>query len=263
MKPPLTIVKVGGGIIEDPNALDHFIHGFISLQGKKILVHGGGKSASKLATKLGLEVKMKEGRRITDDPMMEVVIMTYGGLINKKIVAQLNAQDASAIGLTGADASCIIARKRPIKDGIDFGWVGDIEAVDGSFFSRLLGHDHVPVVAPLSLSREGHLLNTNADTMASQIAISMSAYFSVTLDFVFEQKGVLTDVKDPDSLIHTLDKTQYMQLKQKGMITDGMIPKLDNAFDTLASGVKSIRILNTDAMTRLKERNFDGYTRII
>lgn len=262
MKEPLTIVKVGGAIIEKDELLTSFLDAFTQLEGKKLLVHGGGKVATKLASELGVEVQMIEGRRITDDHMIDVVIMTYGGLLNKKIVAQLNAKEVNGIGLTGADGKCILSTKRPIKNGIDYGWVGDVESVNAHFFESLIRDDVLPVLAPLTYDPQGHLLNTNADTIASEVAIAMSKRFEVTLNFIFDQKGVMRDLDDASSLIRSIDRSSYQSLKEAKVITDGMIPKLDNAFYTIKNGVREIRLLNVAALYNLQKDDFDEYTSI-
>jgi len=262
MKETLSIVKVGGAIIGNEVMLSLFLDAFVSLEGKKLLVHGGGKLASKLADDLGIEVLMIDGRRITNDQMIDVVIMTYGGLINKNLVASLYAKASPSIGLTGADGNCILAKKRPTVDGLDFGWVGDIESVNSQFISKQLMTGLIPIMAPLTHDGQGHLLNTNADTIASEVAIALSHQFDVTLNFIFDKKGVMKDINDPDSLIKSMNRTSYEKLKRQQVITDGMIPKLENAFQTLDKGVGLVRLLNVSALSKLQNPDFDEYTRI-
>lgn len=262
MKEELIIVKVGGAIIENDESLGSFLEAFVKLKGKKVLVHGGGKVATKLAEDLGIEAQMIDGRRITDDPMIDVVIMTYGGLLNKKIVAKLNAMEVKSIGLTGADGKCMISKKRPVQNGIDYGWVGDIESIDVDFLKSLVDDEIIPVLAPITYDAEGHLLNTNADTIGSEVAIALSLNFDTTLNFIFDQKGVMKDLNDPASLVRSIDLHTYERLKGEHVITDGMIPKMDNAFYTLKSGVSEIRLLNVHALLNLQKPDFDEYTRI-
>ena len=260
MKEQLTIVKVGGAIIENEVLLSSFLEAFAHLDGKKLLVHGGGKIATQVAADLGVKAQMVDGRRITDDQMLDVVIMTYGGLINKRMVALLNTKGVNSIGLTGADGKCIIAVKRPLKEGIDYGWVGDIHAVDSTFLDSLIGNEIIPVLAPLTFDPKGHLLNTNADTIASEVAIALSERYDVNLSFVFDQKGVMKDLDDPQSLIRSIDRLTYKSLKEEQVITDGMIPKLDNAFSTIKKGVTEVRLLNTTALSNLHKPDFNEYT---
>lgn len=262
MKESLTIIKVGGAIIDDELKFEKFLTAFSAVQGKKILVHGGGKVATDLANSLGLEVKMINGRRITDDQMIDLVVMTYGGSINKKIVARLIAKGENAVGLTGADGDSIRSVKRPIKNGIDFGWVGDVIDVNVAFISDLLNQEIIPVMAPLTHDGEGNLLNTNADTIASELASALARRFEVSLNFVFDKKGVMKDISDPNSLIKSITATDYDQLKQNHVIADGMLPKLDNAFSTLSEGVEEVRLLNVSALKQLQNPDFDEYTTI-
>ena len=260
MKEELTIVKIGGNIIDEEHKLAEFIKAFSNLKGQKILVHGGGKIATKLAAKLGIEVKMMEGRRITDDAMIDVVIMTYAGFINKKLVASLNAKDVRSLGLTGADADVIRSMKRPVNNGVDYGWVGDILSVNVGFLADVLSKNLVPVMAPLTVDATGQLLNTNADTIASELASSLVTHFEISLNYVFELKGLMQDIKDSASLIKSINRTEYQNLKKEGVITDGMVPKLDNAFSTLDRGVQLVRILDVVALSHLNNPQYDEYT---
>lgn len=241
----LTVVKIGGNVIDDPAALKRFLTAFAGLPGSKLLIHGGGKIATQVAEKLGIQTTMVEGRRITDQPMLDVVTMVYGGLVNKQIVAKLQALDVNAIGLTGADASTVLAKKRPVKD-IDYGMVGDIEEVDSGQIQFFLRQDLTPVFAPITYSTAGELLNTNADTMASAIAVDMIRHNRVTLLYCFEKKGVLSNPDDDSSVIPTLTPAQYADYKAAGAINKGMVPKLDNAFNALADGVERVIICHAD-----------------
>lgn len=241
----LTIVKVGGKIVEDKKSLDMLLADFSAIQGKKLLVHGGGRSATRLADRLGIETKMIDGRRVTNDDMLQVVTMVYGGLVNKNIVAGLQASGINALGLTGADMNIILSEKRA-PSPVDFGWVGDVRRVDGHTLAHLISTGIVPVIAPLTHDGQGHLLNTNADTMAAETAKSLAGIFNVTLMFCFEKEGVLLDEKDDSSVITSLGREDYASLKAKGLVSGGMIPKLDNAFATLDAGVKEVVITRAD-----------------
>ncbi|QMW00158.1 acetylglutamate kinase [Spirosoma foliorum] len=243
----LTVIKIGGNVIDAPDALKRFLTSFASLTGPKVLIHGGGKVATQVADKLGIETTMVEGRRITDQPMLDVVTMVYGGLVNKQIVAKLQALDVNAIGLTGADAGTVLAKKRPVKD-IDYGMVGDIEEVDSGQIQFFLRQNLTPVFAPITYSTAGDLLNTNADTMASAIAVDMVRHNSVTLIYCFEKKGVLKDPTDDNSVINELTPALYAEYKAAGAINKGMIPKLDNAFKALESGVAKVVICHADEL---------------
>jgi len=245
----LTLIKIGGGVLENQSEMIEFLDQFAAIQGNKILVHGGGREATKLQERLGIPAKMHEGRRITDAETLEIVTMVYGGLINKRTVALLQARGCNAIGLTGADAAIVLAKKRPVKD-IDYGFVGDVEKVNGQTIRKLIDAGLVPIISPLTYSQEGHMLNTNADTMASEIAIALSNEFEVSLVFCFEKAGVLLNPKDDDSVIFQLNFQSYNDLKSQGIITDGMIPKLDNSFKALQKGVNEIKITNSKDVNR-------------
>lgn len=257
----LNVIKIGGNVINDSDKLSEFLTAFSKLKGNKILVHGGGKVATEIAKKLGVETKMVEGRRITDEPMRDVVTMVYGGLINKRIVAQLQANNCDAIGLTGADGGVILAKKRPVKT-IDYGYVGDIEKVDNQFISNLLQQNKTPVFAPLTFDKSGTMLNTNADTQASAIGVAMSNGFEVNLIYCFEKKGVLSDPENDDSVIPQLTSELYEQYKADGVIYEGMIPKLDNAFAAIKSGVKQVTICHADELLNAVENGSAG-TRVV
>lgn len=248
MKEKLTIVKVGGKVVEEPESLHELLENFEKLEGLKMLVHGGGRSATKMSEKLGIETKMIDGRRVTDLETLQVVTMVYGGLVNKNIVAKLQAMGIDSIGLTGADLDIIRSVKRPIKNGVDYGYVGDVVRVDELKLYTLLKHDLVPVIAPLTHDKEGNLLNTNADTIASSLAKALATSFDIELVFCFEKKGVLRSESDDDSVIKCIDRTTFQQLKEQDVVSGGMIPKLDNAFDAIDAGVKSVIITSSQEL---------------
>ncbi|WP_282075151.1 acetylglutamate kinase [Maribacter aquivivus] len=239
MKNKLSVVKIGGNVIEDEKALAVFLTAFAKLDGLKILVHGGGKLATQLATKLGVESKMIDGRRITDAETVDIITMVYGGLTNKKIVAQLQAKNINAIGLSGADGDSIQAHKRPVKE-IDYGFVGDIDGVNSELISNLLSINLTPIFCALSHDGAGQLLNTNADTIASEIAIGMASTYETTLYYCFEKKGVLMDITDDNSVVKNINTTTYKELLSAGVIADGMLPKLHNCFHALNHTVKKV-----------------------
>jgi acetylglutamate kinase len=249
----LSIVKVGGKIIEDPESLKALLKNFSLIAGYKILVHGGGLSADQLAEKLGVESQMVDGRRITDEETLKIVTMVYAGLINKNIVAQLQALNLDAIGLTGADMNLVLSSKRPVTD-IDYGYVGDVKEVNAPVLKDLLEQSFVPVLAPITHDGKGNLLNTNADSIAGEVAKALAYDFKVRLIYCFEKKGVLADEKDENSVIKTINKEEFKQYKENGIIKDGMIPKLENAFNAVASGVKEVII------TRVADVNTGGGT---
>lgn len=242
MKEKLTVVKVGGAVVEDERQLQQLLKDFSAIKGKKVLVHGGGRKATKMAERLGIETHMVNGRRITDAEMLEVVTMVYGGLVNKQLVARLQAEGQNAIGLTGADANSILSHKRPLKDGVDFGFVGDVDAVDGQVLAALINNGMVPVVAPLTHDGQGHLLNTNADTMAGEVAKALARHYDVTLMFSFEKKGVLSNPDDDDSVIPEITRTLFNQYVSEGIISGGMIPKVENALSAVEAGVSKVII---------------------
>ncbi len=245
-KEPLHIIKIGGAVIENPEMKQAFLDGFVALKGKKILIHGGGRVATEIGSKLGLIANMVEGRRVTDDATIDLVTMVYGGLVNKQMVAQLQALGENAIGLTGADANLITSAKRPIRDGVDYGWVGDPKAVNDEFAKSLIEVGSIPVIAPLTHDGNGHILNTNADTMAGTMASAMSTHYDVNLILTFELDGVMKDVNDPKSLITNFEQSFFNEMKVTGAIHSGMIPKLENAFKALESGVGTVRICKYD-----------------
>lgn len=249
MKQKITIIKVGGKIVEEKASLDEFLDRFTSLPGHKALIHGGGRSATRIATKLGIESKMIEGRRITDEATLQVVTMVYGGLVNKNIVANLQARKVNAIGLTGADCNILKAHKRP-ADEIDWGYVGDVESADGALLAKLVNENIVPVIAPLTHDGNGNMLNTNADTIAAETAKALAPYFDVTLTYCFEHPGVMRNPEDPTSIIPKIDNADYKALKADGTISGGMIPKIDNAFAALQGGVSKVIITKADAIAK-------------
>jgi acetylglutamate kinase len=244
----LFIVKIGGNVIDDEQASQKFLRDFSQIASSKILVHGGGKVATQIAERLGLKAQMVEGRRITDKSMLEVVTMVYGGLVNKNIVAALQANGCNALGLTGADANCILAAKRTVGD-VDYGYAGDIIQVNAPLFANFLSQHLTPVIAPLTYDTQGQMLNTNADTIAATVAWSLAARYAVSLIYCFEKKGVLSDPDDENSLIPALSLKDYQHLKQIGVISKGMIPKLDNAFNALSKGLKKVIICHADDLT--------------
>ena len=237
----LNIVKIGGNVIENSKLLESFLKDFANLKGDKILVHGGGKEASKLAEKLGVNVNIVDGRRITDSSSLEVITMVYGGKINKFIAAKLQGLNCNAMGLSGADGNSIIGVKRSIKE-IDYGFVGDIDKINTSLFKLLLENKIIPVCCAMSHDGNGQLLNTNADTIASVLAIELSKLYDVTLSYCFEKKGVLTIEESGQKLLELITPTSYTKLKSRGIINSGMIPKIDNCFNALKSGVEIVKI---------------------
>ena len=240
MKQKLTIVKVGGAVVEDELQLSQLLKDFSAIEGRKVLVHGGGRKATKMAERLGIETKMVEGRRITDADMLEVVTMVYGGLVNKNLVAKLQANGVNALGLTGADANAIRSHKRPLKNGVDYGFVGDVDQADGEMLGRLIEAGITPVMAPLTHDGEGHILNTNADTIASETAKALANLYDVTLIFSFEKKGVLRNPDDDDSVIATINHADFENYKADGTISGGMLPKIENALSAVDAGVSKV-----------------------
>ena len=241
----ITVLKVGGAVVENPESLAQLICDFAAIESPKVLVHGGGRSATAMATRLGIETQMVEGRRVTDDEMLRVVTMVYGGLVNKNIVAQLQAAGVNALGLTGADMDIIRSHKRPLKNGIDYGWVGDVDRADGHRLATLLREGITPVIAPLTHNGEGRLLNTNADTMAQTVACALAPYFQVTLRFAFEKRGVMREPDDAESLIPHITENDFINLRNEGIVSGGMLPKLENAFEAIRQGVTQVVIGET------------------
>lgn len=247
MSQQLFVVKIGGNVIDNEENLQAFLHDFSQINAPKILIHGGGKIATRIGEKLGIVSQYVDGRRITDDATIDLVTMVYGGLVNKKIVAQLQTYHCNAIGLTGADGNTIPAHKRPVK-AIDYGWVGDVETdkINVGLFEQLVNAGISPVCAPLTHDQEGHILNTNADTIASSIAVALSNIFSVRLIYCFEKKGILENIDDDNSVIATINKASYTELKAADKLFAGILPKLDNAFAAIDSGVKEVLIGHAD-----------------
>jgi acetylglutamate kinase len=237
----LTFVKVGGKIVEQEAMLRYLLHDFTAIPGYKVLVHGGGRSATQLADRLGMESKMVNGRRVTDEEMLRIVTMVYGGLVNKHIVAGLQALGVNALGMTGADMNLIRSDKRPVGE-VDYGFVGDVKEVNAGLLASLIRQDIVPVLAPLTHDKQGRLLNTNADTIAGKVAGALAGYFEVTLIYCFEKKGVLLDANDDNSVIARLDYTTFRHYVAQGVIQGGMIPKLENAFEAIEGGVRQVII---------------------
>ena len=242
----LLVAKIGGNIVDNEDALQSFLKDFAAIDQPKILVHGGGKIATRIAEKLGVKTQMINGRRITSKENLDIVVQLYAGLINKNIVAALQATEyCNAIGFTGADANLITAVKRPVKD-IDYGYVGDVTEVNQDRIHQFLANGLTPVFCAITHNGNGQLFNTNADTIASQIAVALSSYYEVSLYYCFELKGVLTDIKDKDSVIEKIDSKKYLELKEQGIIADGMLPKMKNCFDALQIGVAEVHIANAE-----------------
>ncbi len=251
-KEKMYIIKVGGNVIDDVDKLNSFLKSFSEIPGKKILVHGGGKIATSIGNKLGIVSKYIDGRRITDDETIDLVTMVYGGLVNKKIVAKLQSLHCNAIGITGADANLIPAKKRGVAE-IDYGWAGDIESdkINRGSWKMFLENDLTPVGASLTHDGNGHMLNTNADTIASVIAVSLSEYFEVSLIFCFEKNGVLLDINDENSVIEKMNDVKYESLKKSNKLFAGILPKIDNSFDAVKKGVKEVVIGNSSQLSSL------------
>ncbi|MDB2622624.1 acetylglutamate kinase [Flavobacteriales bacterium] len=245
MKTKLTVIKIGGEIINNPEQLQAFLADFSRLNEPKVLVHGGGKIATALSAKLGIETRMQEGRRITTKENLEVVTMVYAGLINKNITASLQSQQCNAIGLSGADASVIVASKRPSKP-LDYGYVGDIQSINSKVIDTFVQSQMVPVFSAICHDGKGQLLNTNADTIATEIAIAMSEKYDTELIYCFDKKGVLMDVNDNDSVVEKINTDVYRNLREQKVIHDGMLPKMENAFHALNHKVSKVMIGNTD-----------------
>lgn len=250
MQEPLYIIKISGNIIDDEQRLDAFLKQFAQLEGKKILVHGGGKLATKMAEQMAIPQQMIDGRRITDADTLRIVTMVYAGYINKQIVAKLQSMGINALGITGADGNAILAHKRQHAT-IDYGFVGDIDRVNANLFDQLLQQNTTVIIAPITHDAKGQLLNTNADTIAQEIAKALSVQYQTNLVYSFEKKGVLTDVDDETSVINTLDRKNYELLKSTGKIFAGMIPKLDNAFAAIEAGVSKVIIGQAEELTLL------------
>lgn len=244
----IKVIKIGGKLIESSEVLARLCDGLASLGEPFVLVHGGGVLGSQLATKLGVEVKMHEGRRITDEATLDIAVMAYAGLANKRVVAALQARGVNACGLSGCDMSVVKSHRRPVKD-IDWGLVGDVDSVDSEVLALLLGNGVIPVVSPITFSTEGELLNTNADSVASAVAMGLASKYEVELVFTLDKAGVLLDVDDDSSLISTITPEYYAALRSEEKIHSGMIPKIDNAYKTIDAGVGSVRITSPNNLT--------------
>jgi acetylglutamate kinase len=255
----LIVIKIGGNVIDDSEKLHHFLKAFADLKGLKILVHGGGKMATKLTKEMGVEAKMINGRRITDLETLRIVTMVYAGLISKNLVAQLQMFSCNALGLSGADGNLIKAKKRPVKD-IDYGFVGDLDedSIETESLSKLIESGFIPVFSAITHNGESQLLNTNADTIASALAIGMSSIYETSLVYCFEKKGVLIDVNNDNSIIREINPAKYEDLKERGIIADGMLPKLHNAFEAINKGVKEVFIGKADDLGELESEGVFG-----
>ena len=241
----LTVIKVGGKIVEEEATLVQLLEGFSKIEGRKVLVHGGGRSATAMATRLGIESQMVNGRRITDEETLKVVTMVYAGLVNKNIVARLQSMNVNALGLTGADLNYMRSDKRPVKD-VDYGFVGDVKEVNADLLADLIHKGVVPVLAPLTHDKKGHMLNTNADTIAAEAAKALTKHFEVTLVYCFEKKGVLRDENDDESVISEITRPMFEKYVADGIIQGGMIPKLEKSFDAMPAGVSRVVITKAD-----------------
>jgi acetylglutamate kinase len=260
----LQVIKIGGNVIDNPPELEKFLTDFSAISDLKILVHGGGKVATELAKRLGIEQEMVNGRRITDAETLKITAMVYAGLINKQVVASLQAKGCNAIGLSGADGNAIKSSKRKVVD-IDYGFVGNIDSkgVNVDFISVLLESTVSPVFSAITHNGEGQLLNTNADTIASALAVALSKKYDVQLNYCFEKNGVLRNVEDDNSVINTITQDSYKQLLAEGVIFKGMIPKLDNAFDAIRNGVSSVMIAHSKDLTLITKGNGNTGTKLI
>lgn len=243
----LTIIKVGGAILEQKDKLKILLRIFHQCKGAKILIHGGGKEVSRLSRQLGIPVRMQDGRRITDADTLKVATMVYAGWVNKTVVSQLQSLGTNAVGFSGADGNLIVADKRGVAD-VDFGFAGDVSEVNQKLLKQILSLKWVPVLCAITHDASGQLLNTNADTIAAKIATALCRDYAITLKYVFEKEGVLKDVNDTSSLINMISKSDVDRLQQEGIIQDGMIPKLQNAFDALKEGVQQVSICGIDGI---------------
>jgi acetylglutamate kinase len=252
----LQIIKIGGNVVDDAVLLDQFLYDFVQIKSPKILIHGGGKIATELAKKLNIAQTMIDGRRVTDAETLKIATMVYAGLVNKNIVAKLQANQCNAIGLSGADANLISGKKRN-HPTIDFGFVGDVEKVNTIQIDNFINQGLTPIISPIIHDSNGNLLNTNADTIATQIALALTKTYQVNLGFCFEKKGVLYNVNDDESYIPSINKNEYLKLKADKIITDGMIPKLDNAFEAINNGVKKVLLFHANQLATL-ETNLVG-----
>lgn len=250
----ITIIKIGGNIIDDENAFVKFLNDFAKIATPKILIHGGGKLASKLSTQLNVIPEMIDGRRITDEKTIDIVTMVYAGLINKKIVAKLQANNCNAIGLSGADANLIKSHKR-INSSIDYGFVGDVDEINTTFLIELLSKKYTPIIAPITHDKNGILLNTNADTIAAEIAITLAKQYKTALYYCFELTGLLKDINDQNSIIHKIKLADIQQLKEKQVISKGMLPKVDNIAHCIEQGVEKVILCNASDISFIENEN--------
>lgn len=257
MREKLRIFKIGGKVIDQEELLFRFLEDLSKVEGRKLLIHGGGKIATSISAKLGIDARMVNGRRITDKDTLDVVLMVYGGLINKRIVAQLQALGVNSLGLSGSDLNVVQAHKRPAEP-VDFGFVGDVDAVNSQALSMLLENGILPVLAPLSHDGNGQMLNTNADTIAAVAAIALSRLYDTELFYCFEKKGVLSDPADEHSVIEKISKNEFAGLKEKGVVSEGMLPKLENSFDSIDKGVSKVIICHFSAIGHIGKDRFPG-----
>ena len=264
----ISVIKIGGNVIDHPGTLDDFLKLFAKFPGKKILIHGGGVMASRFGESMGIMPQMKDGRRITDQDTLQIVTMVYAGLINKQLVAQLQSLNQNALGFTGADGNLIRSEKRPVME-IDYGFVGDIKEINSQLLETLVSEDILPVVCAITHDKQGQLLNTNADTIASEIATSLAQKHTVNLYYCFDRPGVLIDEKNNASLIPLINEEVFDELKKEKVIHSGMIPKLDNAFTALYQGVNRVWLglpenlllaeKGKSAGTNIEKRRYDLY----
>nr|WP_298997118.1 acetylglutamate kinase [uncultured Allomuricauda sp.] len=257
MKQKLSIVKIGGNVIGNSSSLSQVLELFSKMENHTILVHGGGKKATELGNRLGIKAQITNGRRITDEASLDVAVMVYGGLVNKNIVAELQGMGTNAIGMSGADGNAIHAHKRPIKD-IDFGFVGDVDSVHGENIKKLLVAGFTPIFCALTHDGNGQLFNTNADTIAAELAVGLSSNYETTLYYCFEKKGVLRKVSDEDSVIEHINSESYKNLLEQGIIADGMLPKMHNCFYALKNNVHQVCIGNESMLSNTTSK----YTRL-
>lgn len=244
----IKVIKIGGKLVENDTVLNGLSDKLMDLYPNCVLVHGGGSLAGQLSARLGIETRMHEGRRITDRETLDVTIMAYAGLANKKVVAALQTRKVNACGLSGCDMGIVVSHKREVKD-IDWGFVGDIDQVKAENLAYLLDKKIMPVISPITFDLSGQLLNTNADSVASAVAIALSRLYEVELVFCFDKPGVLTDIEDDKSVIPSINREQYREYAGQGVIHSGMMPKLENAFKTIAAGVKSVRLTSPEHLT--------------
>jgi acetylglutamate kinase len=259
MKQTLNIIKIGGNIIDHPEKLNAFLTDFSRIKGKKILVHGGGKIATQLAESLGIPQTLINGRRVTDAETLKIAVMVYAGLINKDVVARLQAKNCNAIGLTGADGGAILSKKRPVQ-AIDYGFVGDIQQINAKNVEKLLKNGFIPIFCALTHDGTGQILNTNADTIASAVAVALAEHFEVMLTYCFEKKGVLKDINDENSLISTMNEADFLALKAQNIVHSGMLPKLENTFSAIRAGVSAVAIGQAENLLNIVQQKANAGT---